>query len=174
MSAPMVDLPEDAYLSHVSKGRLRLKIPSRKRDAGFFIQLQTALSTVPGFEQVQGNPLSGSLLILHADPVELPEVIASLKKTSPAPGLNGNSSKKPNTVYRKVTSTFRQVNKGVRGFTGGELDVPTLSFIALLAVGIYQISRKNFTAPAWYTAFWYALNIFLKSKKDNGQETGII
>ena len=53
------------------------------------------------------------------------------------------------------------------------MDLGTASFGALLIMGIYQISRGNFMAPAWYTAFWYALNIFLKSKpkeKDPGVE----
>jgi hypothetical protein len=156
------DLPEDTYLSHASKGRLRLRIPSKKRDGVFFAQLQTVLSAVPGLDQIKINPLSGSLLILHS---ELPEEMASFIKTLAGLTPKRNSSGKPNTIYQRVTGSFRQVNTRIQGFTKGELDVPTLSFIALVAVGIYQISRKNFTAPAWYTAFWYALNIFLKSKE---------
>jgi hypothetical protein len=156
------NLPEDAYLSHASKGRLRLRIPSKKKDDAFFAQLQTILSPIPGLDRVQVNPLSGSLLILHS---ELPEELASLVKTLADPAPKRNSSGKPNTIYQRVTGTFNQVNTRIQGFTKGELDVPTLSFIALVAMGIYQISRKNFVAPAWYTAFWYALNIFLKSKE---------
>jgi hypothetical protein len=156
------DLPEDTYLSHVSKGRLRLKISSKKRDSAFFAQLQAALSIIPGLDQVKVNPLSGSLLILHS---ELPEEMASFVKTLAGFAPKRNSIGKPNTIYQKVTGTFHQVNTQIQGFTKGELDVPTLSFIALVAVGLYQISRKNFAAPAWYMAFWYALNIFLKSKE---------
>ena len=74
----MWDLPEDTYLSHVSKGRLRLRIPSKKRDAAFFSELQAVLSAIPGLDQVKVNPLSGSLLILHS---ELPEEMASFVKT---------------------------------------------------------------------------------------------
>ena len=106
--------------------------------------------------------MSGSLLILHS---ELPEEVSSFVKDLADPAPKRNANDKPNTIYQRFTGTFHQVNTQIQGFTKGELDVPTLSFIALLAVGIYQISRKNFTAPAWYTAFWYALNIFLKSKE---------
>ncbi|MFH0789130.1 MAG: hypothetical protein V2B13_16150 [Pseudomonadota bacterium] len=158
----MWDLPDDTYLSHVSKGRLRLRIPSKKRDGAFFAQLQAVLSAIPGLDQVKVNPMSGSLLILHS---EFPEGMASFIKTLGGLAPKRNVGHKPNTIYQKVTGTFHQVNTQIQGFTKGELDVPTLSFIALLGVGIYQISRKNFTAPAWYTAFWYALNIFLKSKE---------
>ncbi|MGA3086497.1 MAG: HMA2 domain-containing protein [Thermodesulfobacteriota bacterium] len=158
----MWDLPDDTYLSHVSKGRLRLKISSKKRDSAFFAQLQAVLTALPGLDQVKANPLSGSLLILHS---ELPEEMASFVKTLAGFAPKRNSNGKPNTIYRRVTGTFHQVNTQIQGFTKGELDVPTLSFIALVAVGLYQISRKNFVAPAWYMAFWYALNIFLKSKE---------
>jgi hypothetical protein len=44
--------------------------------------------------------------------------------------------------------------------TGGELDIPSVFFAALLISGIYQIARGNMAAPAWYTAFWYAFGIF--------------
>lgn len=164
----MWDLPEDTYLSHVSKGRLRFKIPSKKRDSAFFAQLQDVLSAIPGLDHVQGNPLSGSLLIHHS---ELPEEMVSLVKTMAGPAPKSNSSGKPNTIYQKVTGTFHQLNRQIQGFTKGELDVPTLSFLALAAVGIYQISKKNFAAPAWYTAFWYALTIFLNLRSDYGQDT---
>jgi hypothetical protein len=158
----MLDFPDDTYLSHVSKGRLRLRIPSKKRNTVFSSELQAVLSVIPGFDQVKVNPLSGSLLVVHS---ELPEEMASFVKTLADLAPKRNSNGKPNTIYQRVTGTFHQVNTQIQGFTKGELDVPTLSVIALVAVGIYQISRKSFTAPAWYMAFWYALNIFLRSKE---------
>ena len=39
-------------------------------------------------------------------------------------------------------------------------------FGVLLALGIYQISRGNFMAPAWYTAFWYAFGVLTKTLID--------
>jgi hypothetical protein len=167
----MLDLPEDTYLSHASKGRLRIKIPSKKRDEAFFADLQKALATLPGLDKIETNSLSGSLLIVHT---QLPDELASWVKNLAGLSRQKTKAGKPNSIYQMVSGTFQQVNKKVQGFTKGELDVPTLSFMALLAVGIYQISRKNFAAPAWYTAFWYALNIFLKTRGKNGQETELV
>lgn len=158
----MLDFPEDTVISHASKGRLRLKIPSKKRNPAFFDHLQTEIREIPGLTQVRVNPLSGSILILYS---ELPEGISALVPSFAGLTPENISRLKPDNLYQKITGTFKQVNGRIRGFTGGEMDIPTLSFVALLAVGIYQISRKNFVAPAWYTAFWYALNIFLKSKE---------
>jgi len=164
----MGEFPEDTYLSHVSKGRLRLRIPSKKRDAAFFSRLQAVLSAIPGIDQVKVNPSSGSLLILHS---ELPEEMASFIKTLTGLAPKRNSIGKPKSIFRRATRTFHQVNTQIQGFTKGESKVPALSFVALLAVGLYQIRRKKFTASAWSTAFWYALNLFLKSKERSGSKT---
>jgi hypothetical protein len=158
----MLDLPEDTILSHASKGRLRLKVPSKKRNPAFFEQLQGKLKEVPGLTEIRVNPLSASILILHTD---LPDEISAWLQAHNALSTKGDPLLHPNNVHKRISGTFNEVNGRIRGFTKGELDVPTLSFIALLTVGIYQISRGNFTAPAWYTAFWYAMNIFLKSKE---------
>jgi hypothetical protein len=158
----MLDLPEDTLARHSSPGRLRLKVPSQKRNQAFFDRLQARLNEVPGLIQVQVNPLSGSILILYT---ELPEELSSLARPLNGVAAKRNSGSKPNTLYQKISGGFEEVNGRIRSFTKGELDIPSLSFIALLTVGIYQISRRNFAAPAWYTAFWYALNIFLKAKE---------
>ena len=169
MSAPVLDLPEDAYISHFSKGRLRLRIPSKKRDKAFWGRLQATLSGLKGMEQVRINPVSGSLLLLYHNPVEIPERIKALGKKSFHYRRKESFSAKDNSITRTMTGTFHRLNTRIRRFTKGELDVSTLSFLALTGVGIYQISRKNITAPAWHTAFWYALNIFLLK---NGERKG--
>lgn len=53
--------------------------------------------------------------------------------------------------------------------TGGTMGISEVAFLALFGAGVMQIGRGNFTAIPWYTAFWYALNIFLKS---DAQKTG--
>jgi hypothetical protein len=53
---------------------------------------------------------------------------------------------------------------------GGWVNLGAMAFLILLGAAIYQIARGNLTAIPWYTAFWYALNIFLKSKPS---ETGM-
>lgn len=158
----MFDLPKDTVISHASKGRLRLRIPSKKRNGVFFEHLYSEITKLPGLTQVQVNPLSGSILIVHT---KLPDEISAWLHSQANLTSKNNALLHPNNVHKAISGTFEEVNGRIRGFTKGELDIPTLSFIALLTVGIYQISRGNFTAPAWYTALWYALNIFLKSKK---------
>jgi len=56
------------------------------------------------------------------------------------------------------------MNSSVIVSTKGFANVPDLVLLTLVGLSAIQISRGNFTAPAWYTALWYALNIFLKAQ----------
>ena len=149
----------DAYISHRTDHRLRIKVPSKKRDHEYFGTLHQHLSGKEGIETVEINPLTGSVLITHN--VDADALVAeaqskslfTLKKSVPA---------QP-TLHKIVKGHFKGFDDRIKGFTGGSQNIGTLAFLTLAGVGIYQIARGNFTAPAWYTAFWYALNLFLKS-----------
>jgi hypothetical protein len=154
-------LPTDTHIQHAIKGRLRLKIPSQKRNQSFFQNLKKEWEGYSGIERIKANPLSAGVILYYR---ELPQEI--LDQIPSRNGLEtGADGRKKDTVFQKVREVFHQTDRRLQRFTEGELDLPSLTFIALVLVGLYQISRKNFTAPAWYTAFWYALNIFLKAKE---------
>jgi Heavy metal associated domain 2 len=156
----MFNLPPDAYISHVTSGRFRIRIPSKKGDAAFFQSLKELGGPFPNIHEVTANPVTGSILIKHSLEPAIMEDLARKYFPEQAKQIGSPSS----NIHRTVTETYRQVDNKIKKVTGGEMDVGTLSFGALLIMGIYQITRGNFMAPAWYTAFWYAMNIFLKSK----------
>ncbi len=54
--------------------------------------------------------------------------------------------------------------------TGGGLYLPGATFVALVGAGVYKIAQGKFAAPAWYMAFWYALNIFLRAREKGPSE----
>jgi hypothetical protein len=161
----MFNLPADAYISHATTGRFRIRIPSKKGDASFFQSLKELGREFPNIHEVTVNPVTGSILIKHAlDPAIMKELARKY-----FPQQAGQMDSPSSNIHRQVTETYQQVDNKIRKFTGGEMDVGTMSFGVLLILGLYQISRGNIMAPAWYTAFWYALNIFLKSKpKEKG------
>jgi hypothetical protein len=158
-------IPE-AHVTHRVPHRLRLKIPAKRRDTGYFDAIAQHFSSMNGLESVEANPLTATLLITHDLDIDTFLLEAqekgffSLQRTSP-PEMN---------IHKVVTGHFSDIDNQIKGFTKGSLNVGGAAFLALVGVGLYQISRGNFAAPAWYTAFWYAMNIFLKSK-GNGNET---
>ena len=155
----------DAYLSHQTSERLRLKIPSKKGDIAYFSSLRKEFSENQGIKGVEVNPLTGSVLFMHRISKN------AITKHAEAKALFRLVEKaEESTLSSSISRAFEDLNKQVSSFTGRELDIPTLAFLGLLAIGIFQISRGNFTAPAWYTAFWYALNIFIKAQPDKGDK----
>jgi hypothetical protein len=161
----MLEIPQDTYLSHMSSGRIRLKIPSKKGDEALFSEMKTWLSGVPGVERVEINPSTGSVLIIHSLNQEM---VGEFIKTYNLSPLQNKKSNLPQSFnfHRELTSAFDTLDHQVKGHTGGGVNIGALAFLALVGAGTYQIAKGNFAAIPWYTAFWYALNLFLKSKPD--------
>lgn len=161
----MPDIPS-ASIAHITADRLRIKMPSKKKDEEFFASLKEKFGGCAGVKAVEVNPLTGSVLFKHESNSEAIADYALKNKI-----FKLETSKPDYTdLHGKVAETFNGIDKKIKGITGGDMDIAGAAFVALLGMGIYQISRGNFAGPAWYTAFWYALNIFLKAKPDKGAE----
>jgi len=153
-------LPE-AYICHRIPGRMRIKIPSRRGDSSYFSSLREHLSFLPGVERLEVNPITGSLLFLFK-PGE--ENILDHAARSHLFRIK-REGKQPVTVSQKAVQGFDALNDRVKSFTGGELDIASIAFLAFLGLGVYQVYMGNLMAPAWYVAFWYAMNIAQGSAK---------
>lgn len=166
-------LPE-AFITHSTARRVRLRIPSKKRDELFFSSLMDSLSKNDDILSIAANPLTGSLLIEHGLTTGGIAAYAREKGlfTIKDPGEETFSGE--TAFHKSVTQGYDSLDRKVRKATGGTADIGDLSFMALAAAGIYQISKGNFTAPAWYTAFWYGLGLFFKGKGDKkGANDGV-
>ena len=151
-----------AFVSHKTRSRIRLKVPSKRKDHAFFASLAEKMSSVEGVSAVEAYPLTGSILLLHSsDPdrvIETASVVGGLR-------FDRNVVTRTN-LHRRVTETFEGIDVALRDVTGNELDVGGLAVLTLLGAAIYQILKGNLTAVPWYAAGWYALNIFLKSNSE--------
>lgn len=158
-------IPE-AFVSHEMSLRLRIKIPSKKGDVGYFSGLKERLSDCSGVAAVSVNPKIGSVLILHD--LQTKDILAYARKKElfipkrPAPPRR--------TLFNSVAETFRGYDRNLRTWTGGEIDIPSLVFLSLLVSGVYQIAKGNVVMPAWYTAFYYALGVFTRAQVDELDE----
>ncbi len=148
-----------AYISHHTSGRLRIKIPSKKKDQEYLSRLKEHFSGLEGIENIEFNPLTGSILIIHRVSRERIAEYAMANNLFSLKGLNSY----PAGLQQRISGTFKSMDTQLKTFTGGEIDIGGLAFLVLLGAGIYQISMGNLTALPWYAAFWYALNVFLKS-----------
>jgi hypothetical protein len=152
----------DAEVVHSSKRRLRVRIPSKKGDAAYWANLADRFADCKGIEDIEVNPRTASLLFVHETDS------AAIIRFAASEGVFLAEGKTPvrehPAIYDGLTDTFNKVDNTIKDFTGNELDLSSLSFLALVGAGVYKIAKGDFSAPAWYTAFWYGFNIFLKSK----------
>ncbi|MDA8241725.1 MAG: hypothetical protein M0Z67_15340 [Nitrospiraceae bacterium] len=154
--------PPLAFISHRTRSRIRIRVPSKKGDHAFFASVAEKMSAVEGIGTVGANPLTASVLLLHSsDPDRIIE-------RSVAEGFFriGDAAHTRTNLHRRVFTAFDTADAALRDVTGNELDVGGTAFLALVGMGIYQIWRGNIAAIPWYAAAWYALNIFLKSNTE--------
>ena len=152
-------IPE-AHIAHCAPKRLRLKVASKRDHEVYLRALPEKFAGFSGIDEIEINPLTGSILFKHG--VKTDEILDFVKQH----GIFEIKVKsvRPPSVHKGISSIYQELDSMVNGFSNGSTNAGGLAFIGLLAYGVIQISRGNIAGPAWYTAFWYALNIFLKSQ----------
>jgi len=166
-------LPE-AHITHASKGRLRIKVPSRKGDYAFFSTLKGKLPDLletPGIQRIEMNAATGSILVIHELDFKASDysLVSQFLEQKGFFKLGANNS--PGVpVSQNIAKTFQGFNRQITDFTSGEIDLQSLALIGLLGLGLFQISRGQFMIPA-ISAFWYAATL-LKDQpaKNNGHK----
>lgn len=149
-------LPQ-AYVSHRSPTRTRLKITSRRGDTAYFVALQQAFDSAQLAESVTANSVTGSVLLL-GDAVDL-DSISSFARDRQLFDLEQRSAADL-PMARRVVHPLRQADGIIEDLTSGYLNLPGSIFLLLLGIGIFDLVRGGFRTPPWYTAFWYALGLF--------------
>ncbi|MGO8880880.1 MAG: HMA2 domain-containing protein [Desulfomonilaceae bacterium] len=158
-------IPE-AHIVHKVNDRLRIKIPSKRGEKDFFAAVEKKFSKDSAGQTVVVNPDTASVLFLGRFTARH---IAEVAQQSELFKLE-TKTRRRETLLGGVKDMFRIADKRLLKITGGELDIPSVIFLGLVSHGIYQFARGNFTAPPWYTAFWYALGLFSRSRLTDFEE----
>ncbi len=149
-----------AFVSHKTGSRIRLRIPSKKKDHAFFASLAEKVSAVEGVAAVKTSALTAGVLLIHSsDPDSVVDKVMAAGGLRPGGRYAGTRT----NLHRRIGETFNGIDLALRDATANELDTGGAAFLALLGAGIYAVWRGNITAIPWYTAGWYAFNLFLKS-----------
>jgi hypothetical protein len=159
---------------HAIPGRVRVKVSRLKEDPAFVREIQERLSVVRGIQQVEVNPVTGSVLVLYdRTTLESPDSLLSLAAwlSSIFPDLefgeleswltsaNGNGTATP--LAEHLTSFLGGLNAKVGETTGG-VDLKLLLPLSLVLLGVrgMLVAGKG-VFPAWYDLFWFAFGTFL-------------
>jgi Heavy metal associated domain 2 len=175
----------DAYVHHYVPGRLRLRIPAVKGEAAELRDISSAIARAPGINQVEYNPITGSILIGYS-PEHYKTVSAlesGLSGSVTLIALNKSRHSRADTKHarrrygrsmaaRRVDSLFKQIDDEIRTATENEID---LKFILPFGVGILGVLalRHSATTPLWLTLMIFAFNAFLGLHAPTPGELGL-
>ncbi|HEX6442290.1 MAG TPA: hypothetical protein VF007_08895 [Stellaceae bacterium] len=148
-------LPQ-ARVCHYAGGRLRVKIPERRRDEAFFGKVRDRLSGWDSIERVEVNPLTASVLVEFTSLFDLFAENAMKNDLFEVDfdALQATMEKPP-ALTQQASEVFGKADAALRHWTADGADLRSAIFLVLLAGGIYQLLRGNIAAPA-ATLLWYA------------------
>jgi hypothetical protein len=152
---PQLALPQ-ARLCHFAHGRLRVKIPEKRRDQAFFERVRQRLAGWDNVDHVEVNPLTASVLVQFRDAgAPFPEnALDNELFELDRDALDAAAEPAP-ALTEQAAELFAETDAAVRRWTDNGADLRSAIFLLLVAGGIYQLLRGNIAAPA-ATLLWYA------------------
>lgn len=147
----MADL-SSAHVVHQLPGRVRLRVPARRRDRRYFAEVARMLGGIDGLT-VKANPGTGSILVRGLDL----DALAALGRERRLFALAGTPPESED-VIEAVGAGVDSLEGGLRRATGGGMNLASATFICFLVVGLVQLLRGNIAAPA-FSMFWYAAGV---------------
>lgn len=152
---PEAQLPQ-ARVCHFASGRLRVKIPEKRRDEAFFGTVRECLSSWDSIERVEVNPLTASVLVQFSNLAAL-FTDNALKNDLFEVDFDVLSAlgEPPQALTDHATAGLHKADETIRRWTAGAADLRSAVFVFLVGTGLVQVLRGNIAAPA-ATLFWYA------------------
>ncbi len=144
----MAEAPH-AFIVSETPARLRLKIPTRRHDAGFFKHASHKLTEQRPAARVEVNPTTGSILI-HAE-----DVRACLEALDRDGVLVLTEQPDSSPRFEQLRERMLDFNEWFMRITGGKGDARVYIFTLLIISAAYQAMRGEVFAPA-ATLLWYA------------------
>ncbi len=155
-----------ARIVHQAPGRIRFRIPSKKGNHAYFEETARRIAETIEPDRVEANPATGSLLVLD-DRLDLQGLLSAMESE----GLfRMDAPVHPAPLARLAITPVTSLSERLRQATFGRIDLANLAFFVLVGVGTYQLIKGGLRSPPWYTAFWYAMGIYLKTLADKSAD----
>jgi hypothetical protein len=157
-----------AVIAHASTGRLRIRVPSQKGNLPALKSQGDQLAACPGILSIEVNPETGSILLLHQTSVKAIAEYARSRNLFSLEEQKG--SRVPSAALRRdLGDTFKSIDRQLQNLTGGDLDLSGFAVGALVIAGSMQILSGTAGPLPWSAAYWYAYNLYSKTK-DGGKK----
>ena len=162
---------EGLKVVHALPGRVRLKVSKVKGNPALAREAQEKLAKVPGIQQVEAKPATGSLLILYdladlfsVESLEtLSETLAELFPEIGAVTLGTwLTSLAENPGPEAGSSATGSISDSFKGKIAGSVDLRLLLPLTLLFFGMRALwVSEKIAFPAWHDYLWFGFSSFV-------------
>ncbi|WP_462268794.1 HMA2 domain-containing protein [Desulfobacter sp.] len=162
-----------AQITHHIRNRVRIRIPEKKGDRSYFNALSKTLDSELKGMKADVSPVTGSLVVwgLSLDLDRLFALAESKGLFARAVCPTSESSAEPSCRISALASrTVSLINTGLKKITKNQLDMSSTAFVLLVIHACREILKGNLTAPSWFTALWFATNIYNNNMKGAGAD----
>jgi hypothetical protein len=128
-----------AIVEHELPGRVRLRVPSKRRDTEWFRSVIQHLANDPNVHEASANPETGGILLRHAGPVDQIALLAP-----------DNGIVDVHRLVRRATPAARP-----EVLPSGDASLLDAAAIGLTGLGVYQLSQGRILGNA-VEHFWSA------------------
>jgi Heavy metal associated domain 2 len=174
-------------IAHQVPGRIRMKIPSAKGDPALLEEIQKTFSVIPGIEQVEVNPATGSV-VLRYDADRHDDFHAGFthrfnehhaghppsRRRPPSNEIDALASKieeeadflaEHSDAAKAVVDFCRHWDKEIKVASGNMLDLKMVLCVGLVGFMIFEVGAAAAT-PVWVTLTLFGLNHFVEMQAE--------
>ena len=172
-------------IAHQTVGRVRMKLPSAKGDPEFLREVAETFSVIPGIQQVDVNPITGSIILRYDDEnkyfneklaqnlllintqqsrmigSEYDELAKKIEKE--AEYLAQRSE-----LARAVVDFFKQLDREIKVATYNVIDLKIILAVGALGLMIFEIGATAAT-PVWLTLSIFTFNHFIELRNPESE-----
>ena len=152
----------EAYIAHSCQSRTRLSIPDLKGRPLELTALCDKTMKLKGVRQVDGRPLTGSLVVSHDGPPE--DVARAARKAGIFDVKDAAKAANEHEVHADARAWKETIDRTLKEAVGHGLDARALGALAFFTIALRQVAAGHVMPPA-ATALWYGLNLIAQSTK---------
>ena len=171
-------------IAHQVPGRIRMKVGAAKANPELLEQIKETFMVIPGVEQVEVNPATGSV-VLHYDVDQHDEFHGHLQhhtgghhQPPPTNEIDALASKisqeaeflaENSHTARVIVDFFKATDKQIKAATSNTIDLKIVLASAIAGFTILEVGA-NAATPVWVTLAMFGLNHLIEANTPEDRE----
>jgi Heavy metal associated domain 2 len=157
----------DAIVLHHVPGRMRLRVPTARGDAGMLDQIRQALMPLSGVRNIHTNPGIGTIVIEYV-PTLHPQFAVALTRHAEERGalrienaFSANLGTYESVIDKSIERVTDQINQRVQALTGNAVNLKEVFPFSILLYAIFFVDRAV-NAAQWLSWAQFAFSSYME------------